>query len=228
MRNRLYIIALLAVGMLTATGCANKKKIAMQQQAELQRQQDSIAQAQALALAEAEARERQRVQDSIAEAEAKAAQIAMVQTMNISRLTLTISAQGKQLTTPASMRWQRGTGTVISIQPLGGIEMFRIEQDANAVTVIDKINRRYTRLSMDDLARMGAPTTQEEIDAWIDKNILEHRDEPQLVLQVSQAGINGSAVIYTNTIQTNGNVNLRPTNIDMYKQVTPEQMIRGL
>ena len=169
--------------------------------------------------------EQQRIQDSIAAAEA--ARKAKVQTMNISRMTITVTVGGQQIATPATMRWQRGTGLAISVQPFAGLEMFRMEADQQTVTVIDKINRRYTQLTYDELAQMGTKATLDDIDRWIDENILARRNEQQLNLQVSRAGVNGAATIYTNSIQTGGNVNLRPANISGYKQVTLEQMMKG-
>lgn len=202
-------------------------------QAEQQRIQDSIAAAEAqaeaellLELARREEAERQRVKDSIEQAEAE--KRAKVQSMVISRMTITISMQGQQLTTPATMRWQRGKGLVLSIQPMIGIELFRIETDAEAMTVIDKINRRYARMTYEELAQMGAATTLEETDAWIDRHILEQLNEPQLVLEATRAGIGGSAVIYTNAIQTNVNANIRPSNIGAYKQVSLQQFMGGM
>jgi len=224
MKQKLYIIVLLAVGMIAATGCANKKKIARQQEAELRRQQDSIAlvqkQQEELARAEKEALEIQRRQDSI-----EAAQKAMVQTMYIPRMTVTAVVQGKQITTPATLRWQRNTAMALSIQPMAGIEMFRIEANGENVIIIDKLNRRYTRLSYNDLAKMGVTMSLEELDSWIDNHILAHRDEPQLTMQVTRAGMSGSAVIYTNTIQTDGKVNMRPTNVETYRQVSLQQLV---
>ena len=235
MKQQPIIIALLAVAMLAAVGCANKKKIAMRE-AEQKRIQDSIALVQAQAEAAAEAArqaeaarlaelERQRVQDSIAAAEA--ARKAMVQTLNIPRMTVTMVAQGKQLSTPATMRWQRGTGLVVSIQPFAGIEMARVELDADYLTIIDKINRRYTRLTYAEIEQMGARTSIDEIDAWIDQNILARKSEPQLTLQVSRAGINGSATIYTASMPTDVRVNIQPTNVSSYRQVTLEQLMKG-
>ena len=125
------------------------------------------------------------------------------------------------------MRWKRAQGTVFSIQPLAGIEIARIELNAQHLTILDKLNRRYTRLTYDDLAQMGARTSIDELDAWIDKNILARRSEPQLVLQVSQAGVSGAATIYTASMQTDVNVNLQPTNISNYRQVTLEQLLKG-
>lgn len=214
MRKDSTLFVLLAAALLLPMSCANKKKIAAQQQLAAQQEAEHLRQA-----------EQQRIQDSIAAAEA--ARKAKVQTMSISRMTITVTVGGQQIATPATMRWQRGTGLAISIQPFAGLEMFRMEADQQAVTVIDKINRRYTQLTYDELAQMGTKATLDDIDQWIDDNILARRNEQQLNLQLSRAEVNGAATIYTNSIQTGGNANLRPANISGYKQVTLEQMMKG-
>ena len=216
--KRQTLILLVVATLLAAAGCANKKKVTPTQTPQQQEEQ----------LTEAERQreiERQRIQDSIAQAEA--AKRAMVQTLYIPRMTVTMVMQSKQVSTPATMRWKRGTGTLVSIQPFAGIEMFRMELDANALTIIDKINRRYTRMNYEEMAQMGARTTLDEIDSWIDQNIIARKNEPQLTLQVSRAGINGTAVIYTASMQTDVNINLQPTNLSGYKQVTLEQLVKG-
>ena len=230
-----YIVILLVAVMMLPMGCANKKRIKMQQELERQqaierqRIQDSIAQAEELArlLEEERIKEQQRIQDSIRQAEEEARRNA-VQTLVIPRMTVTVNMSGQQLSTPATLRWQRGTGALLSVQPFAGIEMIRIEQDPQGVTVIDKINRRYARLSDEDIQRMGVMASQADVDEWIQRNIIDKKDEPQLILQTDHAGISGSAVIYTNTIQVNANVNLRATNVETYKKVTLEQLVRGL
>ena len=151
----------------------------------------------------------------------------MVQTLYIPRMTVTLNVQGRQISTPATLRWQRGTGAALSIQPLAGIEILRAEIDAQYVTIIDKINRRYTRLTYDDLAEKGAKTNIDEIDAWIDTHILDRRNEPQLTINASRAGINGTAVIYTGSMQLDQKMNMRPSNVDGYKRVTLEQLVGG-
>lgn len=230
-----YIVILLVAVMMLPMGCANKKRIKMQQELERQqaierqRIQDSIAQAEELArlLEEERIKEQQRVQDSILQAEEKARRNA-VQTLVIPRMTVTVNMSGQQMSTPATLRWQRGTGALLSVQPFAGIEMIRIEQDPQGVTVIDKINRRYARLSDEEIQRMGVMASQADVDEWIQRNIIDKKDEPQLILQTEHAGISGSAVIYTNTMQFNAHVNIRATNVETYKKVTLEQLVRGL
>ena len=221
--NRRSLIIIAMAALLVAAGCANKKKVNPAHDSRTK--QEQLTEAQRLEAEQRREAERLRIQDSIAQVEA--AKRAMVQTMNIPRMTVTVVAQGKQISTPATMRWKRAQGTVISIQPLAGIEIARIELNAQHLTILDKLNRRYTRLTYDDLAQMGARTSIDELDAWIDKNILARRSEPQLVLQVSQAGVSGAATIYTASMQTDVNVNLQPTNISNYRQVTLEQLLKG-
>lgn len=233
MRTDFIIPVIIAGVILLAGGCAHKKKITptpvpVQQQEDTeaaQRIEAERLEAERIAEQQRLEAERQRIQDSIAQAEA--ARKAMVQTMYISRMTITINMQGKQLTTPATLRWQRGVGAQISIQPFAGLEMFRMELDDRNLTVIDKINRRYTRLSYDDLSKMGTKTSIDEIDEWVDQNILDRRNEPQLSLQVSRAGISGKAVIYTSSLQTDVTVNMRAANVSGYNQVSLEQLVKG-
>ena len=239
MMNRLSIIALLTVILALAAGCAHKKKITptqtpVQDQEVIAREnkriQDSIALAQALEqelrLKQEQELKRQQ-EEAEAKARAEAEKKARVQTLYIPRMTLTVSMQGKQLSTPATMRWQRGEGAILSIQPFAGLEMARIELNNAYVTIIDKINRRYTRLTNDDLSQMGTRTTIDEIDEWIDTNIIARKGEPQLTLKTSRANISATALIYTSGMQMNTSINLRPTNVDSYRSVTLEQLVRG-
>lgn len=233
MKQRLAIILCLGAMLIGAAGCASKKKInpsatpisgteqdAAREAAE-QRLRDSIALAEQARL---QAIEQQRIQDSIAAAEE--AKREQVQTMSISRMTVSVTMGGQQMSVPATMRWQRGKGAIVSILPLAGIEMFRAELTDGQLTIIDKMNMRYTRLTDSDLRKQGIRTSLADVDAWIDDNILAHRDEPQLTMKVNQAGVNASIVIYTAGIQTDKSVNIRPMSVDGYRKVTLEQMMK--
>lgn len=208
MKHPISIIALVTCIILLAGGCAHKKNIKPTptlQQAEL---------------------ERQRIADSIAQAEA--AKKAMIQNLYVPRMTLSVSMQDNTFTTPATLRWQRGAGAQVSIQPFAGLEMLRVELNAEGLTVIDKINRRYTRMSYADMKQMGAQITLDDVDTWVDENILARRDEPQLSLHVSQADINGSVILYTSSMQTDVNASMRSANVSGYQKVTLEQLVKGL
>jgi len=233
MKQQLTIIALLTV-IMVAAGCAHKKQITptpqtlareeadRQLEAERLRIADSIAAAQAARLW---AIEQQRIADSIAAAEeAKRLQI---QTLNIPRMTVIVDMQGKQMSTPASMKWQRGVGVTVSLQPFIGMEMFRFELDREGVTVIDKMNRQYGSISYEQLAQMGTHSSMERIDEWIDSHIIEHLDEPVITLQASRANVSITAQLYTSSIQKDLTLNMRATNTTGYKQVAIEQLLQS-
>lgn len=232
MKKILYTLIVLAIT-LTAVGCASKKKIqptptptareakAAEETKEAERIRQAEAEAERLRL---QAMEAQRIADSIAAAEAAKAQ---VQTLYIPRMTIIVNMQGQQMSTPASMKWQRGGGLMVSLQPFIGMEMFRFELGEQGLTVIDKVNRQYALLTNEQIAQMGARITLDDIDSWIDERILAHSDEPQLTLQTTQANIQGTAIISTSSMQKNMQLNLRPTDVTTYRQVSVEQLLRS-
>ena len=208
-RNPIYIIALVTGIALLACGCAHKKKI----------QPATTAQQQEL--------ERQRIADSIAEAEAK--KRAMVQTLNVPRITVSVQmSNGQKITTPATLRWQRGTGATVSVLPLVGMEMFRAEINEERLCLIDKINRRYTTLTLDEIRQIGVPFSLDTVDEWVDNKILARRDEPTITISFNRTNIHATAILHTPSMQTDVNVNLRPTNLGGYQYVSLEQLITGL
>lgn len=246
MRNKIYIIMLLAA-LIAVSGCANKKKISPAKQTpktekrgkdsktdrhgeaayrlamEQQRIQDSIAHAEAARLLLIE---QQRIADSIAAAEV--AKRAQIQTLNIPRVTIIVEMQGRQVSSPAAIKWQRGTGLSVSLQPFIGMEMFRFELSEQGLTVIDKINRQYAFLSYEQLGQMGAQMTLEQIDGWIDEQVIGRLDEPQITLQALRMDIKGTAIIYTSSVQKDIQLNMRPTNISGYRQVSADQLVKSL
>ena len=233
MKKILYTLIVLAIT-LTAVGCASKKKIqptptptaretkAAEETKEAERIRQAEAEAERLRL---QAIEAQRIADSIAAAEE--AKKAQVQTLYIPRMTIIVNMQGQQMSTPASMKWQRGGGLMVSLMPFIGMEMFRFELGEQGLTVIDKVNRQYAQLNAEQIAQMGARITLDDIDTWIDERILAHADEPQLTLQTTQANIQGTAIISTSSMQKNMQLNLRPTDVTSYRQVSVEQLLKS-
>lgn len=60
-----------------------------------------------------------------------------------SRMTLTLRGGGGTLTTKATLRIVRDSLLQISIQPLMGIEMFRVQITPDSIVIVDKPGRRY-------------------------------------------------------------------------------------
>ena len=230
MKRTIRIIALLTAAVLVA-GCAHKKKVTPAQTPITGQETPAAEPAVVPVPAEpiqAEPVQAEPVQETpVVEAPvAEEPQPAVVQTLYIPNIMLTVVAQGKQITTPAVLSWQRGTGMVLSIRPVL-FEVLRIEQYPGTLTVIDKLNAQYVQLTSTDLELMGVRLTQDEIDALIDERLINRLDEPQLTLSVNQSGIQLTAQIYPSYAQKNVAVNLRATNTANYRQVSLEQLVRG-
>lgn len=224
MKRPIRLFVLLTAAMLVA-GCAHKKKVTPVQ-TPITEQETPAAEPAAVEPVQAEpAASEPAVVEPVA-VEPEPPQPAAVQTLYIPNIMLTVTAQGKQITTPAALSWQRGAGMVLSIRPVL-FEVLRIEQYPGSLTVIDKLNVQYVQLSSTDLELMGVRLTQDEIDALIDERLINRLDEPQLTLSVNQSGIQLTAQIYPSYAQKNVAVNLRPTNTANYRQVSLEQLVRG-
>lgn len=224
MKRPIRLFVLLTAAMLVA-GCAHKKKVTPVQ-TPITEQETPAAEPAAVEPVQAEpAASEPAVVEPVA-VEPEPPQAAAVQTLYVPNIMLTVTAQGKQITTPATLSWQRGAGMVLSIRPVL-FEVLRIEQYPGSLTVIDKLNVQYVQLSSTDLELMGVRLTQDEIDALIDERLINRLDEPQLTLSVNQSGIQLTAQIYPSYAQKNVAVNLRPTNTANYRQVSLEQLVRG-
>lgn len=229
MRHSLPIVALFAAAVMTLSGCAHKKKITPAQ--------EPIREAEQPAVVEQPVAIEQPVADTVPQAEvtevvevAEVAEVTApipVQTLYIPNMTLTVMAQGKQVSTPAVLSWQRGVGAVISIRPVI-FEMMRLELTGESLTVIDKMNAQFFRMSYAEMEMMGAHVTLDKLDSWIDEHIIARLDEPQIILQVSQVQISGQARIVTAYVQKDVAVNMQPTNTANYRQATLEQLVKGL
>ena len=224
MKRPIRLFVLLTAAMLVA-GCAHKKKVTPVQ-TPITEQETPAAKPAAVEPVQAESAASEPAVVEPVAVEPEPPQAAAVQTLYIPNIMLTVTAQGKQITTPATLSWQRGAGMVLSIRPVL-FEVLRIEQYPGSLTVIDKLNVQYVQLSSTDLELMGVRLTQDEIDALIDERLINRLDEPQLTLSVNQSGIQLTAQIYPSYAQKNVAVNLRPTNTANYRQVSLEQLVRG-
>lgn len=64
-----------------------------------------------------------------------------------SKAKVTISVGSQQISANSSVSMVRDSAIVISVQPLLGIELFRLEISRERIKVIDKMNRRYVNLT---------------------------------------------------------------------------------
>lgn len=68
-----------------------------------------------------------------------------------SKLNMTISTGKKTLSSKATLRILHDEAIQVSIQPLFGIEMFRLYVQPDCIIILDRMNKRYVRESFDDI-----------------------------------------------------------------------------
>lgn len=68
-----------------------------------------------------------------------------------SKLNISISTGKKNLSSRATLRIIRDEAIQLSIQPLFGIEMFRLHVQSDSVIILDRMNKRYVKESIDDI-----------------------------------------------------------------------------
>lgn len=95
-----------------------------------------------------------------------------IESMQINRMRISIQYAGQQLSAAASMNLIKDSALVISVQPLLGIEVYRLEIDKQEVRLIDKMNRRYCVLSYPELQdKTGLPVEYEDIEAALTQHL---------------------------------------------------------
>lgn len=72
-----------------------------------------------------------------------------------SKVKLTASMNGKQLSVNGTLKMKRGELIQLSIAPLLGIEVARIEISKDNILAIDRINRQYASVSIADLSSLA-------------------------------------------------------------------------
>ncbi len=90
----------------------------------------------------------------------------MFQTAEASKVRVRMMYGGQKVSMNGSISVITDSLMVLSVQPLLGIEMFRIEMTQAQIVVIDKMNRKYVRLTYTELSDMiGLPLTYSDLQA---------------------------------------------------------------
>lgn len=69
------------------------------------------------------------------------------------KLNMTLTTGKRLLSSKANIRIIKDNALQLSIQPLFGVEMFRLHADPDTVTLLDRMNKRYMKESMDELKK---------------------------------------------------------------------------
>lgn len=67
------------------------------------------------------------------------------------RLNMSLTSGTRSLSSRANIRIVKDNALQISVQPLFGVEMFRLYVDPDSVVVLDRMNKRYVKESIDSL-----------------------------------------------------------------------------
>ncbi len=88
------------------------------------------------------------------------------QTAEASKVRVAINYAGQKMNVSGSIAVITDSILVLSVQPLLGIEMFRVEMTPQDIVVVDKMNRRYVQLTYAELGTMtGLPLTFTDLQA---------------------------------------------------------------
>ena len=71
-----------------------------------------------------------------------------------SRLNLNLSSGTKSLSSKASLRIIKDKAIQLSVQPLFGVEMLRLYADTDSLVLLDRMNKRYVKESIEDVKRV--------------------------------------------------------------------------
>ena len=93
-------------------------------------------------------------------------------TAKADKMRLTIDYNGRNVTSGATISLYTDSVILLSVQPLLGIELLRVEMDPATIRVIDKMNRRYTDLSFADMAELtGFPVSFRDVQALLTEQL---------------------------------------------------------
>ena len=67
------------------------------------------------------------------------------------KLNMTLTTGKRLLSSKANLRIVKDSALQLSIQPLFGVEMFRLHVDRDTVTLLDRMNKKYLRESIEEL-----------------------------------------------------------------------------
>lgn len=133
---------------------------------------------------------------------------------------------GKTISANCTMQAVRDSLVVLSIMPMLGIELMRIEATPTEIIGIDKINRQYTRITYDEINHLVTPTIQ-----WTDFQQLACGELPSET--TGEAVIGYSALEYSFVLRViypaiRKDVPVRVAHIDLsrYQQKTFSELLQ--
>lgn len=133
---------------------------------------------------------------------------------------------GKTISANCTMQAVRDSLVVLSIMPMLGIELMRIEATPTEIIGIDKINRQYTQITYDEINRLVTPTVQ-----WTDFQQLACGELPsetagEAVIGYSALGYSLVLRVIYPAIQKDVPVRAAHIDISRYQQKTFSELLQ--
>lgn len=141
--RKLEIIICIAASLLLS-GCAAKKKAAKTEKTEVKTEKVHVV----------------TIQEKVIGAQPD------FQTVSAQKVRFSINYQQRQLSANGSITMVKDSILIISVQPLLGIELLRVEVTKTDMTVVDKMNKRYMQMSYDEVRQeLGVPVRYDDLQA---------------------------------------------------------------
>lgn len=141
------------------------------------------------------------------------------QTMS-QRAQATLQIDNQQYSMTCVIQMWRNELVVLSLQPIVGMEMVRIEAEADSILVVDKMNQRYTTLAYDWAEELMYPTPSlKMIQDFVTAPIEQKKDvDNQISININQHKMTINCKYTQREYNTLGDK--RRINLKKYKRVT--------
>lgn len=141
------------------------------------------------------------------------------------KATVTLQMDQHQYTMSCMVQVWRNELIIMSVQPMLGIEMIRVEAGKDSVVIFDKLNRRYTSIMYADVAKHiePAPSFKMLQDFLTDVHRAPTTASSELQLQVGEHRIN----VACKYLQREYDILKEPKQLDTkrYKRVSLHEII---
>lgn len=147
-------------------------------------------------------------------------------TAEIRRTTLTLTADGKQIASGATLQAVIDSVTVISVQPIAGIEAFHLKATPDSLFLADRLHRQRMRLTFADINRYVRPRlTYKDLEGMV----TGHWGKNGKTERTYKAGRHAATIsMPAATIRFDENLRLRESRSEKYEEVDWKTLINFL
>ncbi len=158
-----------------------------------------------------------------------------IKTLNAKKVQLSMNVSGKQINANSSLRVVTDSCIVLSVNPILGMEIVRLELTPQQVCVIDKVNRRYATLTYPEVRdlldknpklkayknQINYTTLQKYLLRYASKST---KKRTPIVFQASDL-FNVELALTFLQVEMNQPLHINPTNLIRYNQVSIDKML---